>query len=79
MAVALLVPVLLGAAPVGSGETISLAGNEPGQRLDVTLTQVTDPASPTGPDPEPNGPDPAAVQFALNGGLADDVGHWSLP
>ncbi|CAM5361484.1 DUF4352 domain-containing protein [Streptomyces avidinii] len=23
--------------------------------------------------------EPAAVQFALNGGLADDVGQWSLP
>ncbi|MFD9515965.1 hypothetical protein [Streptomyces sp. NPDC059979] len=169
VALALLVPVLLGAAPGGSGETISLAGDEPGQRLDVTLTQVVDPASaitpePTAPDPDPEsrsdpdgpadpaGPDrlvavrfrltntgtavyqdspapashlldtagqrfagldvpttagasfpvtvtldpggtaegfvtfrlpedaaPAAVQFALNGGLADDVGQWSLP
>ncbi|MEU9087201.1 hypothetical protein [Streptomyces sp. NPDC048357] len=154
---ALLAPALLGAAPGGSGETISLAGNEPGQRLDVTLTQVVDPASPTpgtpaeaeadtdGPDrllavrfrlensgtavyrdspapaahlldttgrrftglnvpttagasfPDtitldpggtaegfvtfrlPEDADPAAVQFALNAGLADDVGQWSLP
>ncbi|WP_404953028.1 hypothetical protein [Streptomyces sp. 147326] len=170
MALALLAPALLGAAPGGSGETISLAGNEPGQRLDVTLTQVVDPASPADPEPEPEPvpnpePDPelaptpppggsdrlvaarfrlentgtavyrdspapsahlldsngqrftglnvpttagpnfpdtvtldpggttegfitfrlpedaglAAVQFALNGGLADDVGQWSLP
>ncbi|WP_327411926.1 hypothetical protein [Streptomyces sp. NBC_01233] len=178
MALALLAPALLGTAPGGSGETISLAGNEPGQRLDVTLTQVVDPASPAdpGPDPDPDpepepvpvpSPDPdpelgptpppdgsdrlvavrfrlentgtavyrdspapaahlldgngqrftglnapttagasfpdtvtldpggtavgfitfrlpedaglAAVQFALNGGLADDVGQWSLP
>lgn len=164
VALALLAPALLGAAPGGSGETISLAGNEPGQRLDVTLTQVVDPAGPAdpGPAPEPkpelvptpppdgsdrlvavrfrlentgtavyrdspaaaahlldsdgqrftglNVPttagasfpdtvtlDPggttegfitfrlpedaglAAVQFALNGGLADDVGQWSLP
>ncbi|MFI1283731.1 hypothetical protein ACH4U5_23815 [Streptomyces sp. NPDC020858] len=166
VALALLVPALLGAAPGGSGETISLAGNEPGQRLDVTLTQVVDPASATTPEPtapesdpesksdpaNPAGPDrlvavrfrltntgtavyqdspapaahlldtagqrfagldvpttagasfpitvtlgpggttegfvtfrlpedaaPAAVQFALNGGLADDVGQWSLP
>ncbi|GGS21128.1 hypothetical protein Snoj_22100 [Streptomyces nojiriensis] len=149
-AVALLASTLLGAAPGGSGETISLAGNGPGQRLDVTLTQVVDPARPT--DPEPTGSDrlvatrfrlentgtavyqdspapaahlldtagqrftgddvpttagpafpgtvtldpggtaegfitfripadaePAAVQFALNTGLADDVGQWSLP
>ncbi|MFB7268533.1 hypothetical protein ACFCXH_41340, partial [Streptomyces nojiriensis] len=48
-AVALLASTLLGAAPGGSGETISLAGNGPGQRLDVTLTQVVDPARPTGP------------------------------
>ncbi|MEJ8640656.1 hypothetical protein WKI68_02765 [Streptomyces sp. MS1.HAVA.3] len=161
VALALLVPALLGAAPGGSGETISLAGNEPGQRLDVTLTQVVDPASAaapesTAPDPDPesdpDGPDRlvavrfrltntgtavyqdspapaahlldtagqrfaglvvpttagasfpatvtldpggttegfvtfrlpedaalAAVQFALNGGLAGDVGQWSLP
>ncbi|MFF4432791.1 hypothetical protein ACFYZ4_26970 [Streptomyces sp. NPDC001513] len=155
VALALLAPALLGAAPGGSAETISLAGNERGQRLDVTLTQVVDPASPAagptgeaeadGPDrllavrfrlentgtavyrdsPAPaahlldttgqrftglNDPttagvnfpdtvtldpggttegfvtfrlpqdaDPAAVQFALNTGLADDVGQWSLP
>ncbi|MGZ9935493.1 DUF4352 domain-containing protein [Streptomyces sp. NC-S4] len=150
LALALLAPTLLGAAPGGSGETISLAGNGPGQRLDVTLAQVVDPAVPAGPEPtgsdrlvatrfrlentgtavyedsparaahlldtagqrftgddvpttagpafpgtvalEPGGTaegfitfripadaEPAAVQFALNGGLADDVGHWSLP
>ncbi|MFE9933199.1 hypothetical protein [Streptomyces sp. NPDC005533] len=156
MALALLAPaLLLGAAPDGSGETISLAGNEPGQRLDVTLTHVVDPASPAadlpaeadadGPDrllavrfrlentgtavyrdspapaahlldttgqrftgldvpttAGPNFPDTvtlepggttegfvtfrlpedagaAAVQFALNTGLGDDVGQWSLP
>ncbi len=161
VALALLANALLGAAPGGSGETISLAGNEPGQRLDVTLTQVVDPASPavgptaeaergTGADPdgsdrllavrfrlentgtavyrdspapaahlldttgqrftgldvpttagpsfpdtvtlEPGGttegfitfrlPEDAgavAVQFALNAGLGDDVGQWSLP
>ncbi|MFI8277932.1 hypothetical protein ACIGBH_24145 [Streptomyces sp. NPDC085929] len=27
----------------------------------------------------PNDAALAAVQFALNSGLADDVGHWSLP
>ncbi|WP_405816281.1 MULTISPECIES: hypothetical protein [unclassified Streptomyces] len=150
LALALLAPALLGAAPDGSGETISLAGNEPGLRLDVTLTRVVDPASPTGPEstggdrlvatrfslentgtavyedsPAPSahlldttgrrftgtdtattagpgfprtvalgpgasaegfitfripvGAEPAAVQFALDTGLADDVGHWSLP
>ncbi|WP_406048258.1 DUF4352 domain-containing protein [Streptomyces virginiae] len=150
LALALLAPVLLGAAPGGSGETISLAGNEPGERLDVTLTRVVDPADPAGQEPTGNerlvatrfrlentgtavyqdspapaahlldtngrrftgddvpttaGPyfpetvtldpggtaegfitfrlprdaDPAAVQFALDAGLADDVGHWSLP
>ncbi|MEV7520181.1 hypothetical protein [Streptomyces sp. NPDC091371] len=147
------VPVLLGAGPGGSGETIPLAGQEPGERLDVTLTQVVDPASPAGPaeaaatkvddrlvavrfrlentgtavyqdspaasahlldtagqrfaglntattagasfpdtvtlDPGgtaegfvtfelPRDAGLAAVQFALNGGLADDVGQWSL-
>lgn len=145
---------LLGAASGGSGETVSLAGNEPGQRLDVTLVRVVDPASPAdaeqGPAPDastrllavrfrlvntgsadykdspapaahmldtagkrfsglnspttagesfpdtvtlrpggsaeglvtfrlPQDATPAAVQFALNGGLADDVGQWSLP
>ncbi|MEU9255608.1 hypothetical protein AB0D66_27640 [Streptomyces sp. NPDC048270] len=146
-------PALLGAAPGGSGETVSLAGSEPGQRLDVTLVQVVDPASPAdaqGPAPDastrllavrfrlentgttvykdspapaahlldtagkrfsglnspttagdsfpdtvtlspggsaegfvtfrlPQDATAAAVQFALNGGLADDVGQWSLP
>ncbi|WP_159396263.1 hypothetical protein [Streptomyces sp. Sge12] len=157
VALALLAPTLLGFAPGGSGETISLAGSEPGARLDVTLTQVVDPATPAGPDnptgpDDPDGPDrlvatrfrlentgtavyrdspapathlldadgrrftgidlpttagpafpaavtldpgataegfvtfripadaePAAVQFALDAGLADDVGQWSLP
>ncbi|KOU22680.1 hypothetical protein [Streptomyces sp. WM6368] len=154
VALALLAPALLGFAPGGAGETISLAGSEPGARLDVTLTQVVDPATPAGPD-DPDGPDgpdrlvatrfrlentgtavyrdspapathlldaegrrftgidlpttagpsfpaavtldpgataegfvtfripagaePAAVQFALDAGLADDVGQWSLP
>ncbi|KOG45271.1 hypothetical protein ADK75_31950 [Streptomyces virginiae] len=151
MALALLAPALLGFAPGGSGETISLTGSEPGARLDVTLTQVVDPATPAGPN-DPDGPDrlvatrfrlentgtavyrdspapathlldadgrrftgidlpttagpafpasvtldpgataegfvtfripagaePAAVQFALDAGLADDVGQWSLP
>ncbi|MEU9303770.1 hypothetical protein [Streptomyces sp. NPDC048269] len=155
-AAALLGPALVGAGPDGSGETVPLAGNEPGQRLDVTLVRVVDPASPAGPQ-GPQGPAPddstrllaarfrlentgtvdynespaaaahlldtagkrfaglntattagpsfpdtvtlspggsaegfvtfripkdaglAAVQFALNGGLADDVGQWSLP
>ncbi|MFB6581115.1 MULTISPECIES: hypothetical protein [unclassified Streptomyces] len=150
LALALLAPALLGAAPGGSGETISLSGNGPGQRLAVTLTQVVDPAAPAGPEPAgsdrlvatrfrlentgtavyqdspapaahlldsagqrytgvdvpttagpafpetvtlgpggtaegfiafrlPADADPAAVQFALNTGLADDVGQWSLP
>ncbi|MFD5410257.1 DUF4352 domain-containing protein [Streptomyces nojiriensis] len=150
LALVLLAPALLGAAPGGSGETISLAGNGPGQRLDVTLTRVVDPAGPVGPEPtgsdrlvatrfrlentgsavyqdspapaahlldtagqrftgddlpttagpafpgtvtlDPGGTaegfitfripadaEPAAVQFALNTGLADDVGQWSLP
>ncbi|MBT2468281.1 DUF4352 domain-containing protein [Streptomyces sp. ISL-66] len=142
----LLVPALLGAGPGGSGETVPLAGKEPGERLDVTLTQVVDPASPAPDDTDrlvsvrfrlentgtasykdspassahlldsdgqrftglnastgagPAFPDTvtldpgdsatgfvtfklpkdaglAAVQFALNGGLADDVGQWSL-
>lgn len=153
-AFALLVPaLLLGAGPDGSGRTVSLAGTEPGQRLDVTLVRVVDPADPAGPggpapdastrlvaarfrlentgsaayrdSPAPSAhlldadgqrfaglttattaggpfPDtvdlvpgamadgyvtfrlpraaaPAALQFALNGGLADDVGQWSLP
>lgn len=145
-AAALLVPALLGAGPGGSGETVPLAGKEPGESLDVTMTQVVDPASPAPDDadrlvsvqfrlentgtavykdsPAPSAhlldsdgqrftgvnasteagpafPDTvtlnpgdtatgfvtfqvpkdaglAAVQFALNGGLADDVGQWSL-
>ncbi|MFJ4775849.1 DUF4352 domain-containing protein [Streptomyces sp. NPDC088762] len=144
--------MLLGAAPGGAGETVSLSGTEPGQRLDVTLVRVVDPAAPAGAEgPAPDAstrlvavqfslentgtavykdspapaahllntsgqrfaglntattagdpfPDtvtldpggtadghvafrlpedavPEAVQFALNGGLADDVGQWSL-
>ncbi|AWZ09227.1 hypothetical protein DRB89_37380 [Streptomyces sp. ICC4] len=152
---ALTAALVLGAGPDGSGETIPLTGDQPGERLDVTLTQVDDPSGvgPT-PDPDPNEADrlvsvrlrlentgtavyedspapaahlldsegrrftgfnastgagagdafpdtltlspggaatgsvtfrlpkdaePAAVQFALDGGLADDVGQWSLP
>ncbi|MFE1412724.1 hypothetical protein ACFW6F_18230 [Streptomyces sp. NPDC058746] len=152
-AVGLAVPVLLGAGPGGSGETIPLRGLEPGEQLDVTLMRVVDPAGPAsviavsdakaddrlvavrfrlentgavvykdspaacahlldsagrrfeGTDtattagtafPDTVTLDPgdtaegfvtfsppqdaglAAVQFALNGGLSDDVGHWSL-
>ncbi|MFE5766679.1 hypothetical protein, partial [Streptomyces sp. NPDC056492] len=33
-------------SPGGSGETIPLSGNEPGQHLDVTLTRLVDPADP---------------------------------
>ncbi|MFZ3474476.1 hypothetical protein ACODT3_03705 [Streptomyces sp. 4.24] len=162
---ALTATLVLGAGPDGSGETIPLTGDQPGERLDVTLTQVDDPSGvgPTpgpypypDPDPDPgeadrlvsvrlrlentgtavyqdspapaahlldaegrrftgfNAPtgagagagdafpdtvtlrpggaatgsitfrlpkdaEPAAVQFALDGGLADDVGQWSLP
>ncbi|MET9319195.1 hypothetical protein ABZX75_03200 [Streptomyces sp. NPDC003038] len=146
-ALALLAPALLGVAPGGSGETISLSGIEPGERLDVTLVRVVDPTGPAPDDSDrlvavqfhlentgtavyedspaasahlldsegqrfgglnvataagpgfpdtvflkpdgtalgfvtfrlPQDADPAAVQFALNGGLADDVGQWSLP
>ncbi|MGW6703636.1 DUF4352 domain-containing protein [Streptomyces sp. NPDC054956] len=136
-----------GPGPDGSGETVSLSGDAPGERLDVTLTQVVDPASGPAPgdtdrlvsvrlllentgtavyedNPAPAAhlldsrgrrftglnrstdagaafPDTvtlnpgdsadgfvtfrlprdaalAAVQFALNRGLAHDVGHWSL-
>ncbi|MBT2448778.1 hypothetical protein J7F03_17100 [Streptomyces sp. ISL-43] len=143
----LLGPALLGAGPAArSGETISLTGDAPGERLDVTLTQVVDPAAPAPDDADrlvsvrfrlentgtavyKDSPAPsahlldslgrrftglntpteagaafpetvtlspggtasgsvtfrlpkdaglAAVQFALNGGLADDVGQWSL-
>ncbi|MFB6823806.1 hypothetical protein ACFCXA_19685 [Streptomyces virginiae] len=150
LALAFLAPALSGAATGGSGETISLTGNDPGERLDVTLTRVVDPADPAGQDPTgsdrfvatrfrlentgtavyedspapaahlldtngrrftgddapttagpalpetvtldpggtaegfvtfrlPRDADPAAVQFALDAGRADDVGHWSLP
>ncbi|MEU6865129.1 hypothetical protein ABZ924_17890 [Streptomyces sp. NPDC046876] len=145
-------PVRPGGTGGPGGETVSLAGNGPGERLDVTLTRVVDPTAPAGavpaaatadrlvavrfrlvntgtavyrdspapaahlldadghrftgsnaattagpPFPEtvtlhpgggsalgfvafrlPQDARPAAVQFALNGGLADDVGHWSL-
>ncbi|MFD7258622.1 hypothetical protein [Streptomyces sp. NPDC059874] len=149
-ALVLALPLLLGAGPGGSGETIPLTGREPGERLDVTLTRLVDPADATAaaaatvdnrlvavrfrlentgsvvykdspascahlldadgrrfaglntdttagaafPETvtlDPGGttegfvtfhlPDDAAlaaVQFALNGGLADDVGQWSL-
>ncbi|MFF3651695.1 hypothetical protein ACFYXV_24035 [Streptomyces sp. NPDC002181] len=50
---ALLAPALFGGlgglggtSPGGSGETIPLSGNEPGQHLDVTLTRLVDPADP---------------------------------
>lgn len=133
--------------PDASGETVSLSGTAPGERLDVTLTRVADPAGPAPGDADrlvsvelrlentgtavyedspaaathlldsegrrfaglnaPTGAgaafagtvilDPgstaagfvafrvprdaglAAVQFALDGGLANDVGQWSLP
>ncbi|MFF4366899.1 DUF4352 domain-containing protein [Streptomyces sp. NPDC001594] len=147
----LLVPalaaLLLGAGTGGSGETVSLDGDRPGERLDVTLTRVVDPAGPapapgadrlvavelrlenTGTAPYADSPAPAAhlldttgrrftglsaatdagpalpgtlslapggsatgyvvfrlpaearpaaVQFALDAGLGDDVAHWSL-
>ncbi|AYV31417.1 hypothetical protein EES41_32270 [Streptomyces sp. ADI95-16] len=145
-ALVLLGPALLGAARGGSGETVPLSGGLPGERLDVTLVRVVDPASAAPDDADrlvavqlrlentgsavykdspascahlldtagrrfaglnasvPAGPafpetvtlDPggttagfvtfrlpkdaglAAVQFALNGGLAEDVGQWSL-
>ncbi|MBW5486385.1 hypothetical protein GPJ59_32130 [Streptomyces bambusae] len=145
----LVVPALAGAGP--SGETIPLEGNGPGERLDVTLVQVVDPAPAEGPGdvPEqderlvavqfrlkntgtavykdspqngaylldttgqrfagsprataagaefpglvtvrpqdtalgfvtfevPRDAEPAAVQFAMNSGFADDVGQWAL-
>lgn len=142
-----LTPTLAAAGPTPPVETVSLAGSQPGERLDVTLVQVVDPASPapdafdrlvgvqlrlenTGTAVYKDSPAPAAhlldsegqrftglnaaippgaafpdtvilypggtalgfvtfripkdaglaaVQFALNGGLADDVGQWSLP
>ncbi|RKT02718.1 hypothetical protein BX286_0627 [Streptomyces sp. 3211.6] len=42
----LLAALLLGAGPDGSGETVSLDGDSPGERLDVTLTRFVDPAGP---------------------------------
>ncbi|WP_251051581.1 DUF4352 domain-containing protein [Streptomyces sp. ISL-86] len=145
--VAPVAPALAAATPTPPVETVSLAGNQPGERLDVTLVQVVDPASPapdasdrlvsvqlrlenTGTAIYKDSPAPAAhlldtegqrftglnaavpagaafpdtvtlypggtalgfvtfripkdaglaaVQFALNGGLAEDVGQWSLP
>ncbi|MFJ3876216.1 hypothetical protein ACIPW5_02005 [Streptomyces sp. NPDC090077] len=137
--------LLVGAGTGGSGETVSLDGDRPGERLDVTLTRVVDPAGRAGAerlvavglrlentgtvpyedspaaaahlfDAEgrrfagvdaptdageslpgtvrlapggsasgfvtfrvPEGARLAAVQFALEAGLGDDVGHWSLP
>ncbi|MFI5859858.1 hypothetical protein [Streptomyces sp. NPDC051546] len=38
-----------GPGPDTSGETVSLTGSGPGERLDVTLTRVSDPADPAGP------------------------------
>ncbi|MGE7387206.1 DUF4232 domain-containing protein [Streptomyces sp. NPDC004126] len=141
----LLLLLLVGAGPDGSGETVSLDGDRPGERLDVTLTRVVDPAGRAGSErlvavelrlentgsvPYEDSPAPAAhlldtagqrftgtaaatgagpslpdtvtlapgdsasgfvtfrvpeaaalaaVQFALDAGLGDDVGHWSLP
>ncbi|MFF5705022.1 DUF4352 domain-containing protein [Streptomyces sp. NPDC012794] len=141
----LLALLLVGAGPDGSGETVPLDGSRPGERLDVTLTRVVDPAGRvdadrlvavelrlenTGTVPYEDSPAPAAhlldaegqrftgsstatgagpslpgtltlppggsasgfvtfrlpedarlaaVQFALDAGLGDDVGHWSLP
>ncbi|MEU3724436.1 hypothetical protein [Streptomyces sp. NPDC031705] len=40
----LVILLLAGAGPDGSGETVSLDGDRPGERLDVTLTRVVDPA-----------------------------------
>ncbi|MEU3312370.1 hypothetical protein ABZ743_06875 [Streptomyces sp. NPDC006662] len=37
--------------PGGSGETVSLDGDRPGERLDVTLTRVVDPAGAAAPAP----------------------------
>ncbi|MFI5762494.1 hypothetical protein ACIA8F_16315 [Streptomyces sp. NPDC051563] len=143
-----------GRGPDTSGETVSLTGSGPGERLNVTLTRVSDPVDPAGPalggadrlvsvelrlkntgtavyedspaaathlldsgghrfagldasteagahgaaafpgtltlDPGsaaagsvvfrlPKGAGLAAVQFALEGGLGDDVAQWSLP
>lgn len=163
---ALTAALLLGPAPLSSGagpgpdtsgETVSLTGTGPGERLDVTLTRVADPAGPAPGDadrlvsvqlrlentgtavyedspaasthlldseghrftgltastgeagaagaadapgeafPDTVTLDPgsaatgfvafrlpqdaglAAVQFALDGGLANDVAQWSLP
>ncbi|KIF06158.1 hypothetical protein PL81_09115 [Streptomyces sp. RSD-27] len=139
--------MLLAAGPDGSGETVPLDGDRPGEHLDVTLTRVVDPAGPpsapgadrlvavglrlenTGTVPYEDAPAPAAhllgtdgerytglsgatdagpalpdtvtlepgrsasgyvvfrvpqeadlaaVQFALDAGLGDDVAHWSL-
>lgn len=144
LSAALLAVLLLGAGPGGSGETVPLNGNRPGERLDVTLTRVVDPAGSAGADrlvavelrlentgsvqyrdapaaaahlldsegqrftgqagdsqagaalPDSVSLEPgaevtgfvtfrvpqqaglAAVQFALDAGLGDDVGQWSL-
>ncbi|MFJ8159639.1 hypothetical protein ACIRBY_01785 [Streptomyces sp. NPDC096136] len=40
----LVAALLLGAGPDGSGETVPLDGDRPGEHLDVTLTRVVDPA-----------------------------------
>lgn len=143
----LVAALLLGAGPDGSGETVPLDGDRPGEHLDVTLTRVVDPAGPapapgadrlvavglrlenTGTVPYEDSPAPAAhllgtdgerftglsgatdvgpalpdtvtlgpgrsasgyvvfrvpqeadlaaVQFALDAGLGDDVAQWSL-
>ncbi|AZP20892.1 DUF4352 domain-containing protein [Streptomyces aquilus] len=65
----LLAAPALALAPVADphvGDTVSLTGSEPGERLDVTVTKVVDPA-PTNPDDfQPDaGNHYVAVQFRL--------------
>ncbi|MFH7597814.1 hypothetical protein WDV06_22290 [Streptomyces racemochromogenes] len=57
-----LAALLLGAGTDGSGETVSLDGDHPGERLDVTLTRVVDPA---GPAPAPGADRLVAVGLRL--------------
>ncbi|MEU8435939.1 hypothetical protein AB0F18_24100 [Streptomyces sp. NPDC029216] len=58
----LVAALLLAAGPGGSGETVSLDGDRPGEHLDVTLTRVVDPA---GPAPEPGADRLVAVELRL--------------